>query len=75
MQLGDDPITGVDRGAVEFASAPLDPRESNAGPQWMVRLDHNLSEQHRLTLRYIHDSRTDSPWAVPFPGFVRDRGA
>jgi outer membrane receptor protein involved in Fe transport len=75
LQLGDDPITGVDRGVVQFASAPLGLRASNAGPQWLARVDHNLSEGHRLAFRYIYDSRTDSPKNVNFPGFITDNYA
>src|SRR5262245_22060073 len=75
LQLGADPVTGVDRGVAQFASAPLDLRESNAGPQWMLRLDHNLSDGHRLAFRYISDSRTDSPFNVLFPGFYIEQEA
>jgi Carboxypeptidase regulatory-like domain len=75
VQLGKDPVTGIDRGVVQFASAPLGLREINAGPQWMVRLDHNRSEEHRLAFRYIYDSRTDSPWTVLFPGFSVERAS
>jgi hypothetical protein len=75
LQLGADPRTGMDRGQVQFASAPLGLPTSNAGPQWLVRLDHNLSEVHRLALRYIYDSRTNSPTDVYFPGFVLDQAA
>src|SRR5262249_56521805 len=75
LQLGDDPRTGVDRGAVRFATAPLGLPVSNGGPQWLVRIDHNLSDEHRLALRYIYDFRTTSPVAVTFPGFITDQGA
>src|SRR5262249_7293495 len=75
IQLGKDPITGVDRGMVQFASAPLGIRETDAGPQWMVRVDHNPSEEHRLAFRYIYDSRKDSPRAVYFPGFTDEQAA
>jgi hypothetical protein len=75
LLLGDDPITGVDRGVVQFASAPLALPVFNAGPQWLVRVDHNLSEEHRLGFRYIHDTRTNSPAQVYFPGFVTDQAA
>jgi len=74
-QLGVDPITVVDRGVVQFASAPFNLRESNGGPQGIVRLDHNLSEAHRVAFRYIYDSRTDSPREVYFPGFYQDATA
>src|SRR5262249_20094256 len=67
LQLGDDPMTDVDRGAVQFATAATGLRESLAGPQWMMRLDHVASDRHQLALRYINDSRTDSPIDVYFP--------
>jgi hypothetical protein len=69
IQLGDDPFTGVNRGEVQFATAPLGPPVSDSGPQWLVRLDQNLSEAHRLAFRYIYDSRTNSPSSTTFPGF------
>jgi hypothetical protein len=61
LQLGNDPLTGVDRGIVHFASAPLALPTFNTGPQWLARLDHHLSEEHRLTFRYAYDSRTNAP--------------
>ena len=72
LQLGDDPLTGVNRGVVQFATAPLALSASNSGPEWLARLDHNLSEAHRLTFRYIYESRTNAPVTVYFPGFVTD---
>ena len=75
LQLGDDPLTGVNRGVVQFATAPLALSQSNGGPEWLVRLDHNLSEAHRLAFRYIYDSRTNAPVTVYFPGFVTDNAA
>src|SRR5262245_45551999 len=75
LQLGDDPLTRVDRGAVQFASASLGLPLSEGGPQWLVRLDHNFSEEHRLAFRYIYDTRTNSPAVVFFPGFVTDQAA
>jgi outer membrane receptor protein involved in Fe transport len=73
LQLGVDPSTGVDRGQVQFGSATLALPASNSGPQWLVRLDHNLSEDHRVALRYIDDFRTTSPNNVYFPGFILDQ--
>jgi hypothetical protein len=75
LQLGDDPLTGVNRGVVQFATAPLALSASNSGPEWLARLDHNLSEAHRLAFRYIYDSRTNAPVTVYFPGFVTDNSA
>jgi hypothetical protein len=75
LQLGEDPRTGVDRGVAQFASASLATAESNSGPQGLLRLDHNLSEEHRLAFRYIYDSHTKSPINVFFPGFITDQAA
>src|SRR5207249_10195546 len=75
LQLGADPQTGVDRGVMQFASAPLALAASNAGPQWLARLDHNLAEEHRLAFRCIYNFRTNSPITVYFPGFIADQAA
>ena len=75
LLIGADPQTGLNRGSVQFATAPLSFRQTNEGPQWLVRLDHNWSEAHRLSWRYIYDSRTYSPADVYFPGFFLDAGA
>jgi len=75
LALGLDPQSGVDRGSVQFASAPFTLPSINGGPQWLVRLDHYRSEAHRLSWRYIRDSRINSPngsAAVFFPGFILD---
>jgi hypothetical protein len=72
VQLGADPLTGVDRGIVDFASASLALPTSNSGPQVLVRLDHNRSEEHRLAFRYINDTHSNLPITVFFPGFITD---
>jgi hypothetical protein len=72
LQLGDDPVTGANRGVVQFATAPFALSQSNGGPEWLARLDHNLSEAHRLAFRYIRDSSTFAPRNVFFPGFITE---
>ncbi len=74
LALGADPRTGLDRGSISFATAPLALSASNKGPQGLVRLDHVGSEAHRLSWRYISDSRVSAPVDVLFPGFVLDAG-
>ena len=74
LALGVDPQTGLDRGPVQFASAPLALPTTNEGPEWLVRFDHYRSEAHRLSARYIYDSRLNSPNSVQFPGFIKDNG-
>src|SRR5439155_6719385 len=63
LPIGADPQTGLNRGSVQFATASLSLPQTNEGPQWLVRFDHNWSEAHRLSWRYIYDSRTYSPAA------------
>src|SRR5215472_13225023 len=43
LELGDDPVTGLPRGVVQFATAPLPLSVSNGEPEWLARLDHNIS--------------------------------
>ena len=67
LQLGDDPVTGVNRGVVQFATASLALSRSAGGPEWLARLDHNLSLAHRLAFRYLHDASSTSPNASSSP--------
>ena len=69
--LGIDPQTGADRRSVQFAIAAYGLPGIDNGPQWFARVDHNQSERHRLSWRYIYDSREILPEATPFPGFVQ----
>ena len=78
--LGIDPVTGLERGSVQFASASLVVPAANDGPQALIRVDHNQSEAHRVSARYIYDSRINSPYApqgsgVRFPGFITEEAA
>ncbi|MGH9662253.1 MAG: TonB-dependent receptor domain-containing protein, partial [Bryobacteraceae bacterium] len=72
LALGADPQTGVNRGSVEFARAARGLPATEEGPQWLVRIDHQLSAVHRLSWRYIRDSRIDTPSSSNFPGFVSE---
>jgi outer membrane receptor protein involved in Fe transport len=80
LALGADPATGMDRGPVQFASGSLVVPAVNDGPQGLVRLDHYRSEAHRISARYINDSRLNSPSSpidtgVRFPGFITEEAA
>ena len=74
VQLGADPQSGLDRGTVQFATASLTLPATDDSPEWLVRFDHYVSEKHRLSGRYIYDSRTTTPVSVLFPGFITDTG-
>jgi outer membrane receptor protein involved in Fe transport len=78
LRLGLDPTTGIDRGLVRFASAPVVLPTNTGGPQGLVRFDHQRSEAHQISARYIFDSRVTTPATsngFPFPGFVTDQAA
>jgi hypothetical protein len=72
IDLGVEPVTNVDRGSVNFATANISMPHPQDNIQWMSRIDHNLSESHRLAFRYLYDSSKNSPSAVPFPGYVQE---
>jgi hypothetical protein len=69
--LGRDSISDADRGAVQFATTYLSVPGGYDLPQWTFRLDHNLSDIHRLSFRYTYDQRNSND--VPlFPGYSYD---
>lgn len=72
IALGLDPATNIDRGSVNFASANIGLAQPVDGTQWVTRVDHNLSESHRLSARYLYDANTTAPSSVVFPGFIQD---
>ncbi len=74
LPLGPDPHSELDRGTVQLATAPLTLPATDDSPEWLVRFDHYRSEKHRLSGRYIYDSRTTTPVSVLFPGFITDTG-
>jgi hypothetical protein len=74
VALGADPQSGLDRGTVQFATASLTFPATDDSPEWLLRFDHYVSENHRLSGRYIYDSRTTTPVTVLFPGFITDTG-
>jgi hypothetical protein len=78
VALGVDPLTGIDRGPVQFATGSYVLPTINDGPQWLGRIDHYQSEAHRLSLRFSYDSRLNLPMhsgstVVSFPGFVGEQ--
>jgi hypothetical protein len=70
--LGIDPIAGVDRGIVQFATTYFSLPAGKDEPQWVLRLDHNLSDIHRLSFRYLYDSPTNFNALFFFPGYYAD---
>ncbi len=78
VALGVDPLTGIDRGSVQFAAGSYVLPSINDGPQWLGRIDRYQSEAHRLSLRFSYDSRLNLPMhngstVASFPGFVGEQ--
>jgi hypothetical protein len=71
IPLGADPVTHVDRGQVQFATASYTLPAFDDSPQWFGRIDHYSSTKHRFSIRYLYDSRQTVPESVSFPGFVQ----
>ena len=72
VALGIDPQTGLNRRSAQFASAAYVLPSFDDGPQWLARVDRYQSERHRLSWRYIYDSRRSFPQTAPFPGFAQE---
>jgi hypothetical protein len=69
--LGKDPVTAVDRGTVQFATALYPQPFGYDAPQLTFRLDHNLTDTHRMSFRYTYDQQSGQ--TIPmFPGFYYD---
>ncbi len=80
VALGVDPLTGTDRGSVQFATGSYVFPSVNDGPQWLGRIDHYQSEAHRLSLRFTYDSLLTLPCVcgsagglISFPGFIKEQ--
>jgi hypothetical protein len=75
QNLGLDPVTGINRGTIDFGRVALTTSRSEDDPNWIARLDHQLSETHRLSGRYVGDFQLVSPVNVTFPGFFIESGS
>ena len=72
VSLGKDPVSGVDRGSVNFGTMYFPVGAPDNAPQWIIRLDHSLSDLHRLSFRYVYDSETATTSDFYFPGYTDD---
>jgi len=61
LALGRDPVTGVDRGSVDFAGAQRSLGRLTNGYETVAKVDYLVSQNDKLQFRYIH-----SPLTVPF---------
>lgn len=71
VALGKD-ASGVDRGSIEFGGVGISAGEISNARQFVARVDHTISEAHRLSFRYILSDSIDTPSNISNPGFIQD---
>ena len=73
LQLGADPVTGVNRGSVNFAGVQRSLGSQTDSYELVAKVDVNLREADKLQLRYIHAPQTTpydtSNFPRQLPGF------
>lgn len=63
---------GLGRGSVQFGVANLALPRSQENPQWLIRLDHSLSQAHRLSFRAVYYSSLNDSNNSNFPGYFTE---
>jgi hypothetical protein len=74
VALGADPVTGDDRGSIQFGRAGITYPNPQNIDQFIVRIDHSVNVYHKLAFRYMFDDtvRSPTPTSVSGPGFTAD---
>ena len=67
IQLGEDPATGIDRGAVDFAGVQRSLGSASNSYEFVAKVDVNLRPSDKLQLRYIHAPQTTPYDTTNFP--------
>jgi hypothetical protein len=72
IALGKAPGGTVDRGSIEFGGVGIPSASISNGRQFTGRVDHTISEAHRLAFRYLFDDSISTPSNISNPGFIQD---
>lgn len=72
VALGKAPGSTVDRGSIEFGGIGVTQAQISNGRQFTGRVDHTVSDAHRLTFRYLFDDSITTPSNISNPGFIQD---
>ena len=74
VALGLDPVTGADRGLIEFGRAGITFSNPEDTEQYIFRIDHRLGDSQMLAFRYAFDDTAASPYSFGLngPGFTAD---
>jgi Carboxypeptidase regulatory-like domain/TonB-dependent Receptor Plug Domain len=72
IALGNDPVTGLDRGNIPFATAGTSFARTFVEPQFQIRIDHKISESSQLSGRYLFSDQSDplGGATLGLPGFT-----
>ncbi len=72
IALGNDPVTGLDRGNIPFATAGTSFARTFVEPQFQIRIDHKISESSQLSGRYLYSNQSDPLGGADLglPGFT-----
>jgi hypothetical protein len=69
LQLGADPVTGLDRGTIETGTGLYSFAQRYDDRQTLSKVDHNFSERDILSVRYGYEKSASPQQTVAFPGF------
>lgn len=74
VSLGADPVTGLDRGSIQFGRAGIVFSNPDDTDQYIFRIDHRVSEKQMLALRYVLENASVLPSTSSLngPGFTAD---
>lgn len=72
VALGRAPGSTVDRGSIEFGGVGVPAAQISNGRQFTGRVDHTISEAHRLSGRYLFSDSITTPSNISNPGFIQD---
>jgi len=74
VALGPDPLTGVNRGTIQFGRAGITYANPQNTDQFIARIDHSFNVYHKLAFRYMFSDTVISPTpsGISGPGFTAD---
>lgn len=72
VALGRAPGSTVDRGSIEFGEIGIPAPAIDNASQFQGRVDHTITDAHRLSFRYIFDDSVSTPSNISNPGFIQD---
>lgn len=75
IALGTGPIGNgqiINRGSIETGLIGVPSAQKQNVWQWVLRIDHSINQNHKLSFRYNDDDTITTPSAMDSPLFIRD---